>query len=62
MPAGRFFIEGLRTDSLYTASGLRASQIAAVIGMAAGLAGITLTALRGRKKSGSVENKNIKNL
>ncbi len=60
--AGRFFIEGLRTDSLYTASGLRASQIAAIIGMAAGLAGITLTALHGRKKSGSVENKNIKNL
>ncbi len=34
---GRFFIEGLRTDSLYAASGLRASQIAAILSVAVGI-------------------------
>lgn len=48
--AGRFFIEGLRTDSLYTASGLRASQIVAVICVAAGVVGIAATAVRSRRK------------
>lgn len=35
---GRFFIEGLRTDSLETAGGMRTSQIVAVITIAIGLA------------------------
>lgn len=48
--AGRFFIEGLRTDSLYTASGLRASQIVAVICVAVGAAGIAATAVRSRRE------------
>lgn len=34
---GRFFIEGLRTDSLATNGGLRTSQIIAVVTVAAGL-------------------------
>ncbi len=34
---GRFFIEGLRTDSLITSSGLRTSQIVAVVTVIVGL-------------------------
>ena len=34
---GRFFIEGLRTDSLATSSGLRTSQIIAVVTVTIGL-------------------------
>ncbi|MCH5187088.1 MAG: prolipoprotein diacylglyceryl transferase [Oscillospiraceae bacterium] len=43
---GRFFIEGLRTDSLYTASGLRASQVVAAVSVAVGLAGVILTEIK----------------
>ncbi len=37
---GRFFIEGLRTDSLYLTGGIRVSQLVAVITAAVGIAGI----------------------
>ena len=46
---GRFFIEGLRTDSLYTASGLRASQIVAVISAVVGLTGIIIIEIKKHK-------------
>lgn len=51
---GRFFIEGLRTDSLYTSFGLRASQIAAVISVVCGIAGLLRTCVR-RKSDGAGE-------
>lgn len=54
--AGRFFIEGLRTDSLYTAFGLRASQIAAVVSAAAGVIGLIWA------KSIKIKTKNVKKL
>lgn len=38
--AGRFFIEGLRTDSLYTSFGMRASQLVAAVSVLAGICGI----------------------
>lgn len=38
--AGRFFIEGMRTDSLYTSFGLRASQLVAVISVVCGIMGL----------------------
>ncbi len=47
--AGRFFIEGLRTDSLYVLPGVRVSQIVAAVTALAGLAGLIITAV-GRKK------------
>ena len=47
---GRFFIEGLRTDSLYTALGLRASQVVAVISVAIGIAGFVYTFHKKRSK------------
>lgn len=47
---GRFFIEGLRTDSLYILPGLRVSQIVAAVSVAAGLAGIIAVWVNSRKK------------
>lgn len=51
---GRFFIEGLRTDSLYLGT-LRISQIISIILILIGIIGITFTIIRGDKKC-----KNIK--
>lgn len=47
--AGRFFIEGLRTDSLYLVPGLRVSQLVAVISVAVGAAGFTGLIIRKKK-------------
>lgn len=58
--AGRFFIEGLRTDSLYLfGTGLRVSQ---VIALTSALAGLILLIWRDRKKKGQplpVEERNM---
>ncbi len=56
---GRFFIEGLRTDSLATTSGLRTSQVIALITIAIGvIANIIML----RKKSAAIDNiEQIKN-
>ena len=37
---GRFFIEGLRTDSLYLIGDLRSAQVVSIIGIAVGIIGI----------------------
>lgn len=48
----RFFLEGLRTDSLYIGdTGLRTSQVVSVLMIAAGLVLITLSRYFGRKRS-----------
>ena len=49
---GRFFIEGLRTDSLYVGGGLRISQIVALISVIAGMAGFIIILYR-KKKGGN---------
>lgn len=46
---GRFFIEGLRTDSLYTSFGLRVSQIVAAASAAVGIVGLVVMGLRARR-------------
>lgn len=50
---GRFFIEGLRTDSLYTPGGLRASQIVAAASVIAGVIGFACIICR-KKKAASI--------
>lgn len=54
--AGRFFIEGLRTDSLYTQSGLRVSQAVAAICVVLGIGGLIMVHFRNKT------NDNIKTL
>lgn len=46
---GRFFIEGLRTDSLYVLPGVRVSQIVAAASVALGVTGIIITAVKSRR-------------
>ncbi len=60
---GRFFIEGLRTDSLYTSFGLRASQIVAAVSVVCGAAGIIAGFVRRGRQSGETDNSdNIKKI
>ena len=53
---GRFFIEGLRTDSLATNGGLRTSQIIAVVTVAAAVIFIVLNYMKINKKQEAGEN------
>ena len=53
---GRFFIEGLRTDSLATNGGLRTSQIIAVVTVAAAVIFIVLNYMKTNKKQEAGEN------
>ena len=53
---GRFFIEGLRTDSLATNGGLRTSQIIAVVTVVAAVAFIVYNYMKINKKEGELEN------
>lgn len=43
---GRFFIEGLRSDSLYTSFGVRVSQIVAAVSVVAGICGLVWLKLK----------------
>lgn len=53
---GRFFIEGLRTDSLYVLPGIRVSQIVAAAGVVLGIAGIIWrTAAEKKRKAAMLE-------
>ena len=52
---GRFFIEGMRTDSLYILPGIRVSQIVAAVTVICGIIGLIITALR-RKRVGATED------
>ena len=54
---GRFFIEGLRTDSLETMGGLRTSQLVALVTIAAGIIIIIFMAVK-RKKSKALQKEN----
>lgn len=47
---GRFFIEGLRTDSLVTSSGIKTSQIIAVVTVVAAIAIIVYNRIRQKNK------------
>ncbi len=53
---GRFFIEGLRTDSLATTGGLRTSQIIAVVTVVASAAFIVYNYIKINKKQEAGEN------
>lgn len=53
---GRFFIEGLRTDSLATTGGLRTSQIIAVVTVVASVAFIVYNYIKLNKKQEAGEN------
>ncbi len=53
---GRFFIEGLRTDSLATTGGLRTSQIIAVVTVVASVAFIVYNYIKINKKQEAGEN------
>ena len=53
---GRFFIEGLRTDSLATNGGLRTSQIIAVVTVAAAVIFIVFNYMKINKKQEAGEN------
>ena len=53
---GRFFIEGLRTDSLATNGGLRTSQIIAVVTVAAAMIFIVFNYMKINKKQEAGEN------
>ena len=53
---GRFFIEGLRTDSLATNGGLRTSQIIAVVTVVAAVIFIVLNYMKINKKQEAGEN------
>ena len=53
---GRFFIEGLRTDSLATAGGLRTSQIIAVVTVAAGVATIIYNYIKLKNAGEKIHN------
>lgn len=53
---GRFFIEGLRTDSLATNGGLRTSQLVAVVTVVAALAFIVYNYIKINKKQEAGEN------
>ncbi|MBD7912554.1 MULTISPECIES: prolipoprotein diacylglyceryl transferase [Clostridium] len=47
---GRFFVEGLRTDSLMF-MGLRVAQLVSIIGIVAGIIGIIVISIKGKKIS-----------
>ena len=53
---GRFFIEGLRTDSLATNGGLRTSQIVAVVTVLMAVSFIVYNYVKINKEKGAVEN------
>lgn len=54
---GRFFIEGLRTDSLYLVGDLRAAQVVSIIGIVIGLSGIIYRRLKVRPVVHYLDNK-----
>ena len=53
---GRFFIEGLRTDSLATTGGLRTSQIIAVVTVVAAVSVMVYNYMKSKKSKGEIKN------